>query len=71
MENQNVFIQEDLYRMILNLPHRRLIVDDGFRLFQTPPQKKVYPSVGCLLLRCPFRFLTCDKCNQSYNILEL
>lgn len=73
MENKNVQEVNDFYSKYLNIPHRRLIVDDSFRLILTPPQKKLYPCSGCLLLRCPFpfSFRTCDKCRNAYNFLDL
>lgn len=61
----------DLYSMYLNLPHRRLVVDDSFRLINTPPQKKLYLCSGCLKLRCVRSFNTCKNCEYSYNVLEL
>lgn len=74
MKIKNYHVQRDLYFMVLNLPHRRLIVDDSYRLFQTPPQKKVYSSCGCLVLRCPYgsrTYMTCNKCFYSYDVREL
>lgn len=71
-KEENFSIYGDFYRKLLNVPHRRLIVDDSFRLVATPPQKKLYTSCGCLLLKCFYssRF-TCNKCCFSYNIMEL
>lgn len=60
--------------MYLNLPHRRLVVDDSYRLVATSPQNKLYPSSGCMLLRCPFSLslrITCNMCPHCYNVLEL
>lgn len=71
MENKFASSFRGLYIMYLNIPHRRLVVDDTYRLVDTLAQKRVYSSCGCLLLQCPFTYRTCNKCVQSYNILEL
>lgn len=70
MENKFASSFRGLYIMYLNIPHRRLVVDDTYRLVMTPPQKRVYSSTGCLLLRCPYNH-TCNNCSKSYDIRDL
>ena len=64
-------LQKDAYFLQLNLPHRRLVVDDWIRRIMCPPQKHLYVSCGCFLTRCVASSKHCCDCFYSYNINDL